>query len=72
MEFQRAKQVIKNLSFYFVLYCYQINNENLKNEVKNAERREEIIKQVQQENQSKFLFILTPYTNLIFHSFAII
>ena len=33
---------------------YQINNENLKNEVKNAERREEIIKQVQQENQSKF------------------
>jgi len=38
MEFQRAKQ---------------INNENLKNEVKNAERREEIIKQVQQENQSR-------------------
>ena len=33
---------------------FQINNENLKNEVKNAERREEIIKQVQQENQSKF------------------
>ena len=33
----------------------QINNENLKNEVKNAERREEIIKQVQQENQSKFI-----------------
>jgi len=31
----------------------QINNENLKNEVKNAERREEIIKQVQQENQSR-------------------
>ena len=37
----------------YILY-FQINNENLKNEVKNAERREEIIKQVQQENQSKF------------------
>ena len=36
----------------YILY-FQINNENLKNEVKNAERREEIIKQVQQENQSK-------------------
>ena len=74
MEFQRAKQVItkKKLIIYFVLNCYQINNENLKNEVKNAERREEIIKQVQQENQSKFLFILTLYTNLVFHSFAII
>ena len=54
MEFQRAKQVrnrqkVKICTFVY----YQINNENLKNEVKNAERREEIIKQVQQENQSK-------------------
>lgn len=31
----------------------KINNENLKNEVRKAERREEIIKQVQQQNQSR-------------------
>ena len=55
MEFQRAKQVRNHQKVKICTFVYyQINNENLKNEVKNAERREEIIKQVQQENQSKF------------------
>lgn len=54
MEFQRAKQVRNHQKVKICTFVYyQINNENLKNEVKNAERREEIIKQVQQENQSK-------------------
>lgn len=37
-EFQRAKQ---------------INNENIKTEIKRAENRDEIMKQIQQENESK-------------------
>ena len=56
LDWNLLNQIGLNLNSERGLYTfvyYQINNENLKNEVKNAERREEIIKQVQQENQSK-------------------